>query len=726
MMNIQSLPRTPLALAIAAALAGNAAYAQSGDDTVTLAPVTVEASADASAAGLPPAFAGGQVARGARIGLLGNQSTLDTPFSTTAYTSQLIEDQQASGVAEVLRNDPTVRISRGFGNFQELYVIRGFPLFSDDMAYNGLYGVLPRQYVATEFLERVEVLRGANTFVNGAAPGGTSGSGVGGAVNLVPKRAPNEDLTRLTYGLQTGGQDYLAADIARRFGENKELGLRVNAARRVGGTGIDSERKDFEMFSLGADYRGNGFRLSADIGMQDQNLIQGRPSLLQPFGVTLTSIPRAPGASRNYSQPWIFSGDQTVFGTVRGEFDLSDVTTTWFALGARRGKERNSLPFHYLQSNGTINSSRFDNNRDEVVVTGEAGIRTKVTTGAVNHRLSASVSGHWRTEKNENEFGAGFVDNLYDSQPVPRPTGAPNPELHSPQTQQKTRTFSIALADTMSFADDRFLLTLGARLQKMIDVPYNDYALFASSYDKTKLTPAVGAVYKLTQQISLYANYAEALTRGSTAPATANNANERLSPFVSKQTEAGIKYEDKGFGAGLAVFSIDLPSAFLGADNVFRASGEQQNSGVELTLYGEPLRGLRLLGGATWINAELKRTAGGVTDGNRAIGVPAAQYTVGVEWDVPLLSGLSLDARTIYTGSQYFNAANAASIPSWTRFDLGARYITRIADKDVTFRARIDNVSDRAYWASAGGYPGSSYLVQGAPRTAMLSATVHF
>lgn len=718
-----SLQRTPLAIAIAATLAAHGAHAQE-PAPVELAPVVVEASADASAGGLPAPFAGGQVASGSRVGVLGNQSTLDTPFSTTAYTSQLIEDQQASGVADVLRNDPTVRISRGFGNFQELYVIRGFPLFSDDMAYNGLFGVLPRQYVATEFLERVEVLRGANTFVNGAAPGGTAGSGIGGSINLVPKRAPNEDLTRLTYGIQTGGQDYLAADLARRFGENKELGLRVNAARRVGGTGIDNERKDFEMFSLGADYRGRDFRLSADLGMQDQNLIQGRPSLLQ--GAGLTSIPRPPGASANYSQPWIFSGDQTVFGTVRAEFDLSDITTTWVALGARRGKERNSLPFHFLDTDGTINSSRFDNYRDETVVTGEAGIRTRVQTGAVQHRLTASVAGHWRTEKNENEFGAAFVDNLYNPQPVARPAGAANPELRTPQTQQKTRSFSLALADTMAFADDRFLLTLGARLQKIVDVPYNDYAAFGTSYDKTKLTPAVGAVYKLTQEVSLYANYAEALTRGGTAPNTAVNANERLSPFVSTQTEAGVKYENGGFGGGLAVFSIELPSAFVGSDNVFRASGEQQNTGIELTLYGEPLRGLRLLGGATWIDAELERTAAGANDGNRAIGVPSAQYTVGVEWDVALLAGLTLDARSLYTASQYFNAANTADIPSWTRFDLGARYLTRIAGKDVTFRARVDNVSDRAYWAAAGGYPGASYLVQGAPRTAMLSATVDF
>ena len=41
-------------------------------------------------------------------------------------------------------------------------------------------------------------------------------------------------------------------------------------------------------------------------------------------------------------------------------------------------------------------------------------------------------------------------------------------------------------------------------------------------------------------------------------------------------------------------------------------------------------------------------------------------------------------------------------------------------------RARVDNVTDRDYWSSAGGYPGYGYLVQGAPRTFVLSATVDF
>ena len=66
-------------------------------------------------------------------------------------------------MADVLQNDPSVRVARGFGNFQEVYIIRGFPVYSDDMGYNGLYGLLPRQYLAAELIERVEVFRGANS-----------------------------------------------------------------------------------------------------------------------------------------------------------------------------------------------------------------------------------------------------------------------------------------------------------------------------------------------------------------------------------------------------------------------------------------------------------------------------------------------------------------------------------------------------------------------------------
>ena len=114
-------------------------------------------------------------------------------------------------------------------------------------------------------------------------------------------------------------------------------------------------------------------------------------------------------------------------------------------------------------------------------------------------------------------------------------------------------------------------------------------------------------------------------------------------------------------------------------------------------------------------------------DGENAIGSPDTQANLNVDWAVPGTEGLSLDGRVIYTSSQYTNAANTQKIPDWTRLDLGARYLIPVGDaKMLTLRARVENVADADYWASAGGFPGSSYLTVGAPRTVMLSGTYEF
>ena len=71
---------TPIAGALALLLSAGAAWAQPAPSTATAAPelgtVTVEASADASAEGLSRPYAGGQVARGGRAGILGTRDNL--------------------------------------------------------------------------------------------------------------------------------------------------------------------------------------------------------------------------------------------------------------------------------------------------------------------------------------------------------------------------------------------------------------------------------------------------------------------------------------------------------------------------------------------------------------------------------------------------------------------------------------------------------------------------
>jgi iron complex outermembrane receptor protein len=722
-------PLTPIALGAllftsAATQAQTTAAAGTGQPIQT---VVISASADASAQGLPAAYAGGQVARGGRLGLLGNLDIMDTPFNTTNYTQALIQDQQARGVADVLQNDPSVRVARGFGNYQELYVIRGFPVNSDDIAYNGLYGLLPRQFVASELLERVEVFRGANSFLNGAAPGA---GGTGGSINLVPKRAPNHDVTQLSFGMEGDGQGYVAADVARRFGPERRAGVRVNAVRRDGATGVDREGRELSVFSIGLDYRERNYRLSADVGYQDHNLTEPRPSVTVGAGIP---IPAAPDADSTWAQKWTRSDERDLWGTLRGEVDLAPGTVGWAAFGARKGDETNVLASPTVTTrDGSATMYRFDNIRHDTAQTGELGVRTMLRTGAVGHTISASASGFELKSDNAyatSDFFNGFATNIY------RPVDSAAPaadfftggSLANPLLTHKTILSSYALADTLSLLDDKLLVTVGVRHQRIKDYGY-DYNSGSqiSGYDQSANTPVAGIVYKPAKGVSLYANYIEGLQQGAVASGTdIVNIGETFAPFKSRQKEIGVKYDAGKIGMSAALFTTSQPSAFV-ENRRFGVFGEQRNRGLELSAFGTPMRGLRVLGGLTFLDATQERTAGGVNQGKDAIGVPDTQLNAGVEWDVPRVAGLTLNARTIYTSGQYADAANLQRLPSWTRLDLGASYLTQVMGRDLTLRARIDNVTNRGYWASAGGYPGSGYLVLGAPRTVVVSGTIDF
>ncbi|MNM17468.1 Ferrichrome receptor FcuA precursor [compost metagenome] len=726
---------TPFALA-AFVLASSAAQAQTtAVDAQTMPTVVVNASADASAEGLSKAYAGGQVARGGRMGILGSVDMMDSPFGSTSYTQQFIADQQARSVGDLLQSDPAVRMSRGYGNFQEVYVIRGFALDSDDVAYNGLYGVLPRQYVSPELLERVEVFRGASAFLNGAAPGG---SGIGGAINLMPKRAGNTPLTELTVGVESGGHAYAAIDVARRFGENKEFGVRVNAAKRQGETSIKREDHDVGMFSVGLDYRGRNYRLSADAGYQNFDLTAPRPSV---NAGNLATLPGAPDASKNFAQPWSYSKEHDVFGTARAEVDVAKDVVAWAAFGSRSTKESNSLAQPTLTSlNGDASVYRFDNARKQEIRTGELGIRGKLTTGAVKHSLVASWSGHWNEAKNAYAISdyAGLPTNIYRPVDVAMPPTLEDNSggvMSDPRLTQKTILNSYAVADTMAFLDEQLLLTVGLRRQQIRDAAYAyGTAVQYSSYDKSATTPVAGIVYKASKNVSLYANYIEALVKGPVASGTyfdgkdqvaVSNLGEVFAPYKSKQKEIGVKYDGGKLGMSAALFSTAKPlPAIVGSRATL--SGEQRNQGLELSIFGTPMAGVRLLGGLTWLDTQQRNTDKPLNNGKNAIGAPKTQLSVGGEWDVPGAPGLSLNARTVYTSTQYADLANSKQLPSWTRLDIGARYLTQVAGHDVTLRARIDNVADRSYWASAVSSFDAGSLVLAAPRTFVVSGSVAF
>lgn len=717
---------TPIAAALIGAMSAPAALAESPVNTpLTLDPTAVSAEAPQHTA-LPAVYSGGQVARGAELGVLGNQDIMDVPFTMSSYTSQLIEDQQAESLGDVLLNDASVRQSFGYGNASQIFVIRGLPLTTDDVSYNGLFGVLPRQMISSDSLERVEVFKGPNAFINGVTP---TGSGVGGGINLQPKRAEDTPTRRFTTDISNNGRIGEHLDLGQRFGAENQFGVRMNLAQREGDTAIDNENQRTKLFALGLDYRGDRLRVSTDFGYQKQRINGNRNTVY--LGSALTDIPHAPDADHNYSQKWTSTDLEDTFGMARAEYDLSDHWTAYAAAGAKHTREVGNYSTPTLvNSAGATTASNMFVAHDEDNRSAMAGLRGMFQTGPVSHQVNLGVSGIWTQQRSAYDLSGTFSNNLYDTVDVPKP--APGKyvggDINDPGIVGKTINRSVAISDTLGFVDDRVLLTYGLRKQTLKVDGWNYQGNRSAAYDESITTPVYGIVLKPWENVSVYANRIEGLAQGPTAPASAGgmpvtNAGEVFAPARSKQVEAGIKYDKGTFGASLGVYRIEKPSdGYTNADGTYVRQGTQRNRGVELNLYGEPIDGLRLLAGATLMDTALKGTKNGANDGNRAIGVPKFQYNLGADWDVPGLQGVALNARMLRTGGQYANEANTLSIPAWNRFDLGARYSFDVEQRAVTLRANLENVANTRYWASANG----GYLSQGEPRLLKVSATVDF
>lgn len=276
-----------------------------------------------------------EVISGGQLGALGTKKGLDVPFNIRSYTSSLILNQQSQTLGEVLENDPSVRTTYGYGNFSEIFVIRGFPVYGDDVAINGLYGITPRQLVSPQLYDQVQVMNGASAFLNGAAPGGT---GIGGTINLMFKHAQKAPITRLTGDYASQGVGGGSLDVGRRFGQDKAYGLRLNVAGLSGQTSVDHERRHSTTLGADFDWHDDKTRISLDMNYQNQGVNGGRPGVF--LGAGATGVPRVPGASHNYGQRWTYNDLNYIFGMLNVEHDLSKHITLYGAFGGLGSDEK--------------------------------------------------------------------------------------------------------------------------------------------------------------------------------------------------------------------------------------------------------------------------------------------------------------------------------------------------------------------------------------------------
>jgi len=671
---------------------------------------------------LSAVYAGGQVATGSRVGMLGNRDVMDTPFSTVSYTEAFIEAIQARELTDVLAaTDPTVFNSGMRGEFRESYSIRGFVSNSTDVQFNGLHGMAPIYRSSVELVERVEILRGPSAALGGMPPGGS----VGGSINLVPKRAGEVPLARLTTRYMSAAQWGAHADVGRRFGERGQFGVRLNGAYRDGEVAIKEQEKQMHLGAVALDWRGERVRIAVD-GYLAKDRIKGHSRGVS-LDAGLTAVPKPPRADTPIAPTWSEVQSEDRAATLRADWELSERISAYAAAGRSQSDYRSTRsPFGgtIINEAGDTLTTFGDLGFDYTKTSAQAGLNGAFSTGSLTHRWGANASVYRHTD---DEYGFRHMQtvssNLYAPDWSTQIDYAPG---LMPLFRAKTQLGSYGLADTIGVAQDRLQVTVGLRRQQVKTERFSlTTGARTAHYDESATSPTAAALAKVSERLSFYANLSQGLSEGATAPLGTANEGEIFAPFKTRQKELGLKIDFGRFSHTLSVFEIKRPNSYTDVvTNVFSSGGQQRNRGVEWSFAGvTPLPNVRLMGGAAWLDAKVTRAATPELQGKRATGAPKTQAKLGVEWDVPLVENLTLTANANYAAKQYISADNRLPIAARTVYDVGASYSTQLGDRPLTLRASVTNVANKAYWGipTLGGTLGL-----GEPRTVLLSASIGF
>ncbi|KQP13359.1 TonB-dependent siderophore receptor [Pseudorhodoferax sp. Leaf265] len=669
---------------------------------------------------LPTRAAGNKAASGARLGILGATSIMDAPVHVNAYTRELAEDWSALTLQDVLENDPAVVFTTNKNHLLQNFNLRGLDMGAMDIATNGLYGIAPANAVPIEIFERIEVLRGPNVLLSGMPPG----SSVAGTVNMVTKRAlaqPIADLT-LTYGTHSYFQAH--ADVGKRFGDEKRLGLRFNGVYGDGEMGAQDESQTRRVGALALDYQGDRARFSLDLYDSVNKIENGSPGMFNFQSVRVNPTTVIPGVGYLLSAP---DGDTNMFRGTHGRYDNTgllaraevDFNADWQGYLALGGSEAKGTGLLFgtraivTGADGTTRGAIYNVHTESERRTAETGVIGKFATGSVQHRLQLSANVLKHKEGSYNTACAYcYTTNMYD--PV-APTFPAAPTWGGYTVENDFR--SLAIADTMGFAGDKVLLTVGGRYQTVKQTNAATATTPRTDYSESRFSPMVAAVVRpWGETVSLFGNYTEGLEPGQIVGVGYANAGDALPPKQTKQMELGAKLQSGALTHTVSAFQIKRPSFTGTAPAALVEGGEQRLRGLEWSMYGQVLQTVSLLGGITHIKSEQRNT------GLDTYGVPEWRARIGADWQTPV-AGLKVGGRIVYTGSQWADSGNRLKVPSWNRLDLNASYATRFGNTPVRFNASVENVTDRNYWI---GLFGDGFVMAGAPRTAKLSATVSF
>lgn len=626
---------------------------------------------------------------------------LETPGQVTVIDEQLIDEQRATTLGQVLKNDSSVSAG-GDSRNRERFFLRGFELSSSSGFLRDGKQHWSHYRQPVELLESVEVLKGPAGLLYGQ-------SAPGGLINMVSKKPTAETQVVFSQDIGSNSATRSTLDVSGALNEDKTLRSRLvlsqqnyessrsysdgstpSTDRFVGGLFVDYDIND--AVTVSAHYDRTTDDGSVDSGAY---VVDGKSVL---------------GDKYIWDTQWSNIENEVENTGVGVNAQLNDHWSLDVSYNYQNFKRHDveSYPIETTFDGTTYTQAGSDRSDNWIFQTASADLVGEFNTGSIGHKVL--IGSNW--------LGYSYEREQYSLVGSTTTVGEANSSA-SIDTTASVKTTDSTYNSYGFYVQD--MVTLNDQWQVLGGLRYDLKVTPGEDGESDErldaIVPKLALIYHPARNGSIYVTYSESFEPLSdVSDSKATNDGASLDPITGILYELGTKWElfDDRLFASAAIFEITQENSTINVGSAdsyeVTQAGERVHRGAELAFQGNLTESLSLSGTGTYLDAEYTTDAN--YQGNRPADVPKFSASLWSRYQVTHDTDLNLGAT--YVGARYGDAANTFKKDAYTRFDLGVSHTLQYDQNlEMVFRFNVENLLDTEYYAG-GGSTSDDYASNGA------------
>lgn len=624
---------------------------------------------------------------------------LETPGQVSVIDEQLIDEQRASTLGEVLKNDASVSAGSKSTN-RERFNLRGFTLDSGSSYLRDGVQHWSHYRQPIELLERVEVLKGPAGLLYGE-------STPGGLINMIAKKPTYETQVSVSQDIGSNNYTRTVADVSGSL--NKAQTLRARAIlsqenQQSWRTHFDGTDVETERFVGG---------LFVDYDINDDILLSAHYDRTQELG-DLDNGSKIDTSTGKVIDPSIVNdqrfaqtdNDVANYG-VAVTAQLNDSWSVKTGINHQFYERQRTEANNQVRSAGTNQYGyKVSDRHDEWTFdTAYVDFTGEFDALGVNHRLLVGANGLHYDYKRLYESGYACVNATEADAINECGNGFDKPSDISyrnddSESHSESKHYGFYVQDLIS-VNEQWQVLAGTRFA-------HDKTTSSSGKKQSynNVLPKLGLIYSLAENGSIYAVYSESFEPvGEITDQDDVNFGQEQDAKKGTLYELGSKWElfDERLLLSGAFFQItqsnmqvteDFDTPVNGKDQITKQVGEQVHTGIELSATGYVIDSLSVSASTMLLDAEYKNDP--QLEGKTPADV--AEFTASVWSTYSFNNGTDVNLGIYHVGDRYTESTNKFKKDAYTRVDMGVAHTIKYDEKlDFVARFNVENLFDTDY-----------------------------